>query len=215
MSTTDAFLAPVVTEVLLTALARLRTDGPPAELNIGSPWLSDVPLFAGIFAGSFPFLLPGVEPAEVTTVGSFIGTWIRNGGKAVVLVQSYDPSDWPRKSTSRYNELELDLLGKCLTFGAQVLIGHGFHDKFVVVPDVVISGSANVTYSGLYLNRERLSVHNQNSAPQDYATARAVCENQIATASAAGRCGPPHSPAGLVDGLSLSEIRRCYSASWT
>ena len=102
------------------------------------------------------------------------------------------PADWPRKSAARYNELEIELLRKCVNAGAQVLIGRGFHDKFVVVPDVVISGSANVTYSGLYLNRERLSLHNRSSAPHDYATARAVCENQIATAKAAGRCAPPH-----------------------
>ena len=70
-----------------------------------------------------------------------------------ILVQSYDPGDWPRKSAAYYNELELDLLRKCVDGGAEVLIGRGFHDKFLVVPDVVISGSANVTYSGLYLNR--------------------------------------------------------------
>jgi hypothetical protein len=214
VSTTDAFLAPVVTEVLLTALARLRTDGGPAVLHVGSPWLSDVPLFPGIFAGSFPFLLPGVEPTEVDSIGSFISTWIRSGGEASILVQSYDPSDWPRKSAARYNELEIELLRKCVTAGAQVLIGRGFHDKFVVVPDVVISGSANVTYSGLYLNRERLSLHNRSSAPHDYATARAVCENQIATAKAAGRCAPPHNPSGVADAHSLSEILRCYNASW-
>jgi hypothetical protein len=215
VSTTDAFLAPVVTEVLLTGLARLRTDGPPAGLRIGSPWLSDVPLFPGIFAGSFPFLLPGVEPTEVASIGSFANTWIRNGGEASVLVQTYDPADWPKKSAAHYNDLELQLLHKCIDSGAEVLIGRGFHDKFLVVPDVVLSGSANVTYSGLYLNRERLSLHNQSSAPHDYATARAVCENQVATARAAGRCAPPHNPAGLADARSLSEIRRCYSASWT
>lgn len=214
MSTTDAFLAPVVTEVLLTALARLRTDGGPSVLHVGSPWLSDVPLFPGIFAGSFPFLLPGVEPTEVDSIGSFVNTWIRSGGEASILVQSYDPSDWPRKSAARYNELEIELLRKSVNAGAQVLIGRGFHDKFVVVPDVVISGSANVTYSGLYLNRERLSLHNRSSAPHDYATARAVCENQIATAKAAGRCAPPHNPSGVADAHSLSEILRCYKASW-
>src|SRR5437016_5518322 len=155
MSTMDAFLAPVFTEVLLTALAQLRTDGAPGVLRVGSPWLRDVPLFPGIFAGSFPFLLPGIEPTEVASVGNFVGTWIGNGGEATVLVQSYDPDDWPKKSVARYNELELDLLGKCLDFGAEVLIARGFHDKFLVVPGVVISGSANVTYSGLYLNRER------------------------------------------------------------
>lgn len=215
MSTTDAFLAPVVTEVLLTALARLRMDGPPAVLRVGSPWLSDVPLFPGIFAGSFPFLLPGIEPAEVASIGSFVTSWIRNGGEASVLVQGYDPADWPKKSAAYYNELELRLLRKCVDGGAEVLITRGFHDKFVVLPDVVISGSANVTYSGLYLNRERLSLHNQSSAPQDYTTARAACENQIATARAAGRCTPPQNPAGLADARSLLEIRQCYSASWT
>ncbi len=214
MSTTDAFLAPVVTEVLLTGLARLRTDGPPAALRVGSPWLSDVPLFAGVFAGSFPFLLPGIEPAEVASISTLLSTWIRNGGEASILVQSYHPADWPKKSAARYNELELDLLRKCIDSGVEVLIGHGFHDKFLVVPDVVISGSANVTYSGLYLNRERLSLHNKSSAPHDYATALAVCANQIATARAAGRCSPPHNSAGFADANSLTEIRKCYSASW-
>jgi len=214
VSTTDAFLAPVVTEVLLTALARLRTDGPPAVLVVGSPWLSDVPLFPGVFAGSFAYLLPGVEPTEVSSMRTFIATWLKNGGEATILVQSYDPKDWPRKSAAYYNGLELELLGRCLSLGTEVLIGRGLHDKFVLIPDLVISGSANVTYSGLYVNRERLSIHNQSSAPQDYATARTVCENQIATARAAGRCAPPGNPGGIADEGSLLEIRRCYSASW-
>jgi hypothetical protein len=124
-------------------------------------------------------------------------------------------ADWPRKSVAHYNKLELDLLRKCIDSGAEVLLVRGFHDKFVVVPDVVINGSANVTYSGLYLNRERLSLYNQSSAPQDYATVHTVCENHIATARLAGRCTPPHNPAGLADTRSLSEIRRCFSASWT
>jgi hypothetical protein len=215
VSTTDAFLAPVVTEVLLTALARLRTEESPASLCIGSPWLTDVPLFPGIFAGSFPFLLPGIVPSEVTSVGTLLRTWMRNGGRATVLVQSYDPADWPRKGVSRYNELELAFLERCLDSGAEVLIARGFHDKFVVVPDVVISGSANVTYSGLYVNRERMSVHNFSSSPQDYATSLAVCKNQLYTARSAGECAPPRPTAGVVNQNSISEIRRCYSHSWS
>jgi hypothetical protein len=112
--------------VLLTALARLRTDGSPAVLHVGSPWLSDVPLFPGIFAGSFPFLLPGMEPTEVESIGTFVSTWIRNGGEATILVQSYDPGDWPKKSAARYNELEIELLRKCVDAGAQILIGRAF-----------------------------------------------------------------------------------------
>jgi hypothetical protein len=215
VSTTDAFLAPVATEVLLTALARLRVEGSPSSIQIGSPWLSDVPLFPGIFAGSFPFLLPGIDPVDVATILSFLRTWKRNGGQATVLVQSYDPNDWPRKSAAYYNELELQLLYHCITAGVEVLIAGGFHDKFVVVPDVVISGSANVTYSGLYLNRERLSLNNRSSSRHDYATALTVCDNHSATARNAGRCNPPKNPVGIADVNSLSDIRRCYSASWT
>lgn len=215
MSTTDAFLAPVATEVLLTALSRLRTEGPPASLCIGSPWLADVPLFPGIFAGSFPYLLPGIVPADVASVGALLDTWTRNGGQSSVLVQSYDPLDWPRKSIGRYNNMELSFLGRCLDSGAEVLIARGFHDKFVLVPDVVISGSANVTYSGLYLNRERMSVHNSSSSPQDYATALTVCQNHLATARSAGPCRAPRPAAGYVSRQSLTEIRQCYSTSWT
>jgi hypothetical protein len=184
-------------------------------LRIGSPWLSDVPLFPGIFAGSFPFLLPGIERTNVSSIGRFVGTWVRNSGDATVLVQTYDPTAWPKKSTARYNEEELRLLESSLDLGAEVLIAGSFHDKFVLIPEVVISGSANVTYSGLYRNRERLSVHNQSSAPQDYLTARAVCENHLATARAAGACNPPHSAIGVADKNSLAAMRTCYSANWT
>lgn len=215
VSAADAFLAPVVTEVLLTALARLRTEGSAATLCIGSPWLADVPLFPGIFAGSFPFLLPGVVPSEVASIGALLNTWMRNGGQSIVLVQGYDPSDWPRKQVRRYNEMELAFLGRCLDAGVEVLIARGFHDKFVLVPDVVISGSANVTYSGLYLNRERMSVHNRSSSPQDYVTSVAVCQNHIASARYAGACAAPRPAAGCASHQSLLEIRRCYSTSWT
>jgi hypothetical protein len=215
VTTTDAFLAPVVTEILLTALARLRSDGPPGALRVGSPWLSDVPLFPGIFAGSFPFLLPGIEATEVASIATFMGVWTRNGGEATVLVQSYDPGDWPRKTTAHYNEAELLLLEKCIGLGVEVLIGRSFHDKFVVVPDVVINGSANVTYSGLYLNRERLNLYNRSSTHHDYVTAHTVCENHMVSARSIGRCSPPASDAGIVDLKAIREIRRCYSASWT
>lgn len=215
MSSTDAFLASVVTEILLTALARLRTDGPPAVLRIGSPWLSDAPLFPGIFAGSFPFLLPGVAPNEVGSIGAFIGRWTREGGTATVLVQSYDPGDWPRKGHARNNELELQLLERCLDVGAEVLLGRRFHDKFVLVPDVVVSGSANVTYSGFYLNRERMSVHNRSSASVDFSSSEAVCNNHLAGARAAGSCRPRAKPVGVVDLRSIEDIRKFYRSSWT
>lgn len=214
MSTTDAFLAPVVTEVLLTALARLRMDGLPAALCIGSPWLGDTPLFPGIFAGSFPFLLPGVRSVEVATVGSFISTWRENGGAATIVVQGYDPENWPQKNNRRYNEVELNLLARCLDDGAEVLIARAFHDKFVVVPDVVISGSANVTYSGFYKNRERLCLHTRSSVPHDYATSLAVCTNHIETARRAGACNPPAQSTGIVVATTIPDIRQCYRTSW-
>jgi hypothetical protein len=214
VSSTDGFLAAVMSEVLLTSLARLRSDGAPAALRLGSPWLSDVPLFPGIFAGSFPFLLPGVAPQEVASIGAFVRTWIRDGGAATLLVQGYGPKEWPRKANAYYNEQELELLARAIDVGAEVLIGHDYHDKFVMVPDVVISGSANVTYSGIYRNRERLSIHNRSSSPNDYLSAEAVCNNHLATARVAGTCVPPSNPHGRADASSLVEIRRCYRDSW-
>jgi hypothetical protein len=214
VSTTDAFLAPVATEVLLTALAQLRMNRSPAALRIGSPWLSDAPLFPGIFSGSFPYLLPGIRPSEVASMATFVRTFCDNGGEVSLLVQGYDPKDWPAKLNATFNEIELTLLSVCLDAGAEVLLGRGFHDKFVVVPDVVISGSANVTYSGLYRNRERLCLHTRSSVSHDYATSLAVCENHIETARRAGPCHPPAQPAGIVTPTTISEIRKCYRAFW-
>ena len=214
MSSLDAFLAPVITEVLLAALAKLRMDGPPASLQLGSPWLSDVPLFPGIFAGSFPYLLPGVDAQEVSSLLPFLQTWTKSGGSATILVQGYEPGNWPSKSSRKYNLAELALLEQCLAVDMEVLLARRFHDKFLAVPGVVLSGSANMTYSGLYQNRERLNLHNADSTPADYATATTVCENHIATARQAGTCRPPRNPTGRVDRDGLRDIRHVYRGSW-
>jgi hypothetical protein len=214
MSTADAFIAPLFTEVLLTGLSRLRS-GAPGELLLGSPWLTDVQLFPGIFAGTYPYLLADVDPADVATLCTFLATWVRNRGTATLLVQGYHPDNHPAKLQRYYNEQEFALLERCAEAGVEVLLGHRFHDKFLVVPDVVLSGSVNLTYSGLYKNRERLSLHTRDSAPHDYQTARAVCLNHITSARQAGPCRPPDQPFGVVASGSLGRIRQCYRGSWT
>jgi phosphatidylserine/phosphatidylglycerophosphate/cardiolipin synthase-like enzyme len=214
MSTTDAFVAPVFTEVLLTALSRLRSRAVPAELLIGSPWLSDVPLFPGIFAGTYPYLLPDTEPNQVGNLGAFISTWISSGGTCILLTQGYHPDNRPQKLSRFFNKRELEFLASCQQRGAEILIGHGFHDKFLLVPDVVLSGSVNVTYSGLYHNRERLSLHSRSSAPNDFLSARTVCMNHVDSARQAGFCDPPNRPYGVATWGTLAEIAAAYEAQW-
>src|SRR6476620_7303261 len=132
MSAVDGFLAPVVTEVLLTGLARLRDEGAGAHLYVGSAWLSNFPLFPGVFAGSFPYLLPDTEPSEVATIADIVSTWSMRGGKVNLLVQNYDRWDWPRKYNAAANAEELELLVRCLNAGANVLFGKSFHAKFIM-----------------------------------------------------------------------------------
>lgn len=191
MSAIDGFLAPVVTEVLLTGLARLRAEADGAHLHLGSPWLSNFPLFPGVFAGSFPWLLPETEPSEVATLSDVVATWRAYGGKVTILVQNYEHSDWPRKDSAFHNMEELKLLARCLENGADVFFGKSFHSKFVACPDVVISGSANITYSGYYKNSENLHVHRAKTSYLDYETERIACLNHIASASSLGLCEPP------------------------
>jgi phosphatidylserine/phosphatidylglycerophosphate/cardiolipin synthase-like enzyme len=198
VSAVDGFLAPVVTEVLLTGLARLRAEGPGAHLYIGSAWLSNFPLFPGVFAGSFPYLLPDTEPSEVATIADVVSTWRTHGGAVTVMVQNYDKFDWPRKDNARANADEFELLMRCLATGAKVLFGKGFHSKFIVCPDVVISGTANMTYSGYYRNMEQIHVYRSDGAPADYASERAVCLNHVATASGLGVCSPSHLAGELI-----------------
>lgn len=214
MSMVDAFLAPVMTEVLLTALARLRAEGTPVPLWIGSPWLSDVPLFPGIFAGSFPFLLPGVDALEVASLLDFLKTWRKNGGEVTLLVQGYEPLTNPQKNVATLNKQELKLLERCLDAGMEVLFGQAVHDSFIVAPDVVLSGSVSGTYPGLDRNRATLTLHTRGSSPRDYASALAVCENHLASARHMGVCMPPRANAGIAQHTSLQEIHRCYSTSW-
>lgn len=214
MSTADAFVAPIFTEVLLTALSRLRSRGGAEELLIGSPWLSDVPLFPGIFSGTYPYLLPDVEPTQVGTLGAFVATWIASGGSCALLTQGYHPDNRPQKQSRYYNERELCFLARCQDQGAELLIGHGFHDKFLLVSDVVLSGSVNMTYSGLYQNRERLSLHTRSSVPNDFLSARTVCMNHIESARQAGPCDPPNHPYGTARPGTLARISAAYQPQW-
>lgn len=213
MSAVDGFLAPVMTEVLLTGLARLRTEGPGAQLCLGSPWLSNLPLFPGVFAGSFPYLLPDTKPSDVATIADVVTTWIAYGGGVTVVVQNYDKADWPKKDNLHSNVEELALLVRCLRAGAQVLFSKHFHSKFIVCPDLVISGSANMTYSGFYRNSEHLHVYRAQAVSHDYETERAACMNHVATASNLGFCVPP---ASLTGALRLEQVNalRSLLSSW-
>ncbi len=207
MSAIDGFLAPVVTEVLLTGLARLRTEG-KAHLYLGSPWLSNFPLFPGVFAGSFPWLLPDTEPSEVATIADVVATWRGFGGEVTVVVQNYGQSDWPKKDSPDSNRQELGLLGRCLAVGADVLFAKNFHSKFIVCPGVVVSGSANMTYSGYYRNAEVLHVHRAGASAADHETERLACLNHVASASGLGLCDPPGRLAGRLTAERVDVLRQ-------
>ena len=196
MSAVDGFLAPVVTEILLTGLARLQTEGGQAHLYLGSPWLSNFPLFPGVFAGSFPHLLPDIAPSQVSCLTDVVNTWILLGGAVTVLVQNYGKGDWPRKDNLRSNQEELELLTRCLEVGAEVLFGKSFHSKFIVCPNIVVSGSANITYSGYYRNSEHLHVFSEKANPSGYLSERAACLNHVVSATNLGHCLAPNKLTG-------------------
>jgi phosphatidylserine/phosphatidylglycerophosphate/cardiolipin synthase-like enzyme len=173
---------------------------------LGSPWLSNFPLFPGVFAGSFPYLLPDTEPSEVATITDVVSTWRAHGGMVTVMVQNYDRSDWPRKDFASSNEEELKLLKRCLEVGADVFFGKSFHSKFIVCPDVVVSGSANMTYSGYYRNVEQIHLYRRSGSATDFASELAACLNHVATAQALGICEPPKRLTGRLLSANLSAL---------
>lgn len=208
MSAVDGFLAPVVTEALLTGLARLRAEGEGAHLYLGSPWLSNFPLFPGVFAGSFPYLLPETQPSDVSAISDVVSTWRSYGGLVTVIVQNYGKTDWPRKDSVTSNQEELKLLERCLDAGADVFFAKSFHSKFIVCPDVVVSGSANMTYSGYYRNVEQIHVYRSSGSASGYASERTACLNHVATAQRLGSCEPPSRLTGRLTSANLASLNR-------
>jgi phosphatidylserine/phosphatidylglycerophosphate/cardiolipin synthase-like enzyme len=160
-------------------------------------------MFPGVFAGS----LPDTEPSEVATIADIVRTWKHHGGAVTIIVQNYGKSDWPRKDNAQSNKEELELLSCCLEVGAEVLFGKGFHSKFVVCPDIVISGSANMTYSGYYRNFEHVHVYRAQVAKAEYETERTACLNHLATAASMGQCVPPANLAGQLLSANLNVLR--------
>jgi len=100
------------------------------------------------------------------------------------------------------------LLERCLEGGAEVLFGKSFHSKFIVCPDVIVSGTANMTYSGYYRNVEQIHLYRSSGAQTDYATERAACLNHVVTAEGLGLCQAPAHLTGRLLEANVKDLKQ-------
>lgn len=147
----------------------------PRELAIVSPWLSDVEI--GLRPGPwYQQFTVGVDVGTLT-LSECLKTFRRLDWLVEVAVLAYgaspsglnkNPSDYPG---------ELRLLDTLLAEGVLIYLVPDLHAKGIVTPLGVITGSTNVTHSGLYAQAQNANYFAHDH--QDYAANRIQLLNRF------------------------------------
>lgn len=135
----------------------------PCELAVVSPWLSDVELELRPGPWHQQLSVGTVDPG--VTLSACLRAFVNKGWTVDVAVLAYDtPSrSGMRKSREEYST-EVRFLQGLLGGGVRVYLVPDLHAKGVVTPLGVITGSTNLTKSGLYAQ-----VQNANYFAYDHA----------------------------------------------
>lgn len=133
----------------------------PKDLTIISPWISDVEL--EMRPGSwYQQLTTGLRENYVSLyecINIFLETeWQVN---IAVLAYGRSPSGLEKKADKF--ELERRLLKKAIDLNANVYLVPDLHAKGIITPFAIVTGSTNITHSGLYAQTQ-----NVNYFPHDH-----------------------------------------------
>lgn len=120
----------------------------PREIAVISPWLSDVEI--GLRPGPWcQHLTVGVDVGSLT-LSECLKTFRRIHWLVEVAVLAYGSSPSGLSKSPRDYPGELRLLDNLLTEGVFVYLVPDLHAKGLVTPLGLITGSTNLTHSGLY-----------------------------------------------------------------
>lgn len=148
-----AVLGDAIASVLAMLLLRSEERRP---VYFSSPWITDFPLFRNRFR-DFAALFPRLADEDEIWFSDYLVTLARD--REVRVLTSDNP----------YSNAFLRT-PKLVAHGLTAKRAEGpYHEKGILAPGVYIEGSMNITYRGVFINREKVTVH---SAPDPAVLAR-------------------------------------------
>ncbi len=166
----SAITSKKVIQELITLMMIGELVAPGREVWIVSPWITDVPLLDNR-AGSFDAVNPEWGHREIRLAD--IAVQLMSGGTAVrIITRPDDHNDvfLRRLAESADSAAVRDLLS--------ITIRERLHTKGILTSRGFLSGSMNLTYSGLDLNEELITY---DSDQQSLAVARLEFANYLGT----------------------------------
>jgi hypothetical protein len=138
-----AVLADAIASVLSMLLLRSDDRRP---VYFSSPWITDFPVLRNRFR-EYAALFPRLADEDEILFSDYL---VRLASEREVRVLTAD------------NEHSKAFLrnSKLVTRGLTAKLAEGpFHEKGILAPGVYIEGSMNITYRGVFINREKVTVH--------------------------------------------------------
>jgi hypothetical protein len=123
----------------------LRSDD-RRPVYFSSPWITDFPVLRNRFR-EYAALFPRLADEDEILFSDYL---VRLASEREVRVLTAD------------NEHSKAFLrnSKLVTRGLTAKLAEGpFHEKGILAPGVYIEGSMNITYRGVFINREKVTVH--------------------------------------------------------
>lgn len=148
-----AVLADAIASVL--AMLLLRSDD-RRPVYFSSPWITDFPLYRNRFR-EYAALFPRLADEDEIWFSDYL---VRLASEREVRVLTADNEY--SKTFLRTPKLETSRLTAKLAEGP-------YHEKGILAPGVYIEGSMNITYRGVFINREKVTLH---AAPDPTVLAR-------------------------------------------
>lgn len=141
----------------LNLFADLQGQTLPGDRSVAvvSPWLSDVELT--IPPGPWYQRMVGSEAPRVLRLGKGLELFLQCGWTVEVAVLAYGANFSGMTKKREAYRSEVDLLSRLLTIGVRIYQVPDLHAKGVVTPLGVITGSTNLTYSGVFLQGQNVN----------------------------------------------------------
>lgn len=123
----------------------LRADD-VSPVYFSSPWITDLPIFANRFR-EFSALFPERADEDEIRLSDCLVRLARDREVRIITASTKESLAFLRDP--RFGGIRL----------SSRLASSGYHEKGILGPSIYIEGSMNITYSGVYINKEKVTVH--------------------------------------------------------
>ena len=150
-NSTSTSLRDLISSALACSL--LRTDwDPDRPVYICSPWITDFTLFDNRY-GQFDALVPTLRGQSRIQLGDVLLTLSTRIQVRIISKETEATKQFIANRPFAANNVVVRMADESL------------HEKGFLTPDFYLEGSMNLTYSGVNINREKVSFHSGDDRP--------------------------------------------------